>query len=272
MERIESVMQRGLQRRGMREVGEATKGNLERAVQILHTADSVAIVTGFPILGTGKGETDGITGSLALAETLAEKGMTVVLVSDSVNCPLLVAGVKKSLKIPILSREEFASCIWRGSRRVLMSVERPGKASDGSYYSMRGECLDEEVEDFDTLFLWAKKEGIVTMAIGDGGNELGLGAYREFIERQVVMGARIAAKEAADLVMVAGTSNWGAHGVCAGLKGISDPKTEMEREEARLKKIVRAGAVDGTTRRREATVDGYSIIEYLARVREIYNK
>lgn len=272
MEKIERIMQQGLERRGMGEVGVATQGNLKYAIDILDSADSVAIVTGFPIKGTGSGETDGITGSLVLAETLAASHKSVVLISDAVNRPLLLAGLAPNMAIPVLSQQDFSAREWTGDRRVMVFVERPGKAQDGSYYSMRGECLDTETEDFDELLLHAKGSGLKTLAIGDGGNELGLGAYRELIGKNVVLGEKIAAREAADLVLVAGTSNWGAHGICAGLKSMRDPEDEMEREKQRLQKIVEAGAIDGATKRREATVDGYSGEEYISQIGRIYGK
>ncbi len=272
MEQIERIMQQGLERRGMGEVGVATQGNLKCAIDILDSADSVAIITGFPIKGTGRGETDGITGSLALAETLSVSCKSVVLISDAVNRPLLLAGLAPSMPIPVLSQRDFAAREWMCGRRVMVFVERPGKAQDGSCYSMRGECLDEEMEDFDQLLLYAKRSGLKTLAIGDGGNELGLGAYRELIGKNVVLGEKIAAREAADLVLVAGTSNWGAHGICAGLKAMRNPEAEMEREMERLKKIVEAGAVDGATKRSEATVDGYSGEDYITQIGRIYGK
>jgi hypothetical protein len=161
---------------------------------------------------------------------------------------------------------------WENKQGVFVAIERPGKSADGSMYSMRGECLDGEVEEFDSLLEWAKFRKLPTLAIGDGGNELGLGQYKKLIGKCVDQGERIAAQIAADLVLVAGTSNWGAHGICAGLKAGAKPEEEKKREADRLKKIVAAGAIDGATKRREESVDGYDRTAYLEQVGRIYGK
>ena len=59
----------------------------------------------------------------------------------------------------------------------LISLERPGKAENGHYHSMRGEVLDDMITDSALFLSEAKKAGAVTISIGDGGNEMGMGTY-----------------------------------------------------------------------------------------------
>jgi hypothetical protein len=98
----------------------------------------------------------------------------------------------------------------------------------------------------------------VTVGVGDGGNEIGMGNVRARLVRARSPLARIASVVRTDHLVVAGTSNWGAYGIVAHLSRLAgrpllhSPDVERRMVEA----CVQAGAVDGITRRREDTVDG----------------
>src|SRR5262249_21382366 len=84
----------------------------------------------------------------------------------------------------------------------------------------------------------------VTVGIGDGGNEIGMGAARARIARIDPLRARIAAVVGVDHLVVAGVSNWGAYGVVAalGLLTANDllHTAEVERRPARASLGARA--------------------------------
>ncbi len=61
----------------------------------------------------------------------------------------------------------------------------------------------------DALFL-RRRSGTVTIGVGDGGNEIGMGRVRARVVRDVPNGAKIASVVRTDHLMVAGISNWGA--------------------------------------------------------------
>jgi len=98
----------------------------------------------------------------------------------------------------------------------------------------------------------------VTIGIGDGGNEIGMGKVRTRLAGLDALRARIAAVVPVDHLVVAGVSNWGGYGIAAalgrltGLDLLHTPEIERRLVEA----CVAAGACDGVTRRREPTVDG----------------
>lgn len=62
-----------------------------------------------------------------------------------------------------------------------MAIERPAVAHDGYCYSMRARDLSPFVGHTHCLFSWAKKLGISTTGIGDGGNELGRKNYHNIM-------------------------------------------------------------------------------------------
>jgi hypothetical protein len=69
--------------------------------------------------------------------------------------------------------------------------------------------------------------------------------------------ARIASVVRADHLVVAGVSNWGAYGIVAQLGRLTGQRllhTPVE-ERAMIDACVKAGAVDGLTKRPEPTVD-----------------
>jgi hypothetical protein len=123
----------------------------------------------------------------------------------------------------------------------------------------------------DALFLTARRASgrrPVTIGVGDGGNEIGMGNVRARLARSGPLLARIASVVRVDHLVVAGVSNWGAYGVVAqlgrlaGLDLLHTPAVERQLVEA----CAQAGAVDGITRRREPTVDGLPLAAHAAMV------
>jgi hypothetical protein len=141
-----------------------------------------------------------------------------------------------------------------------VAIERPARTRDGDYRSARGESVKDWNAPLDALFLVAGPR-VVTVGIGDGGNEIGMGN----VARRIPLARRpdgrrvpIAGVVRVRHLVVAGTSNWGAYGVIAALEALAArallPSAEEER--AMVQACVDAGAVDGITRRPEPTVDG----------------
>jgi len=147
----------------------------------------------------------------------------------------------------------------------IIAVERPGKAQDGKCYSMRGEDISDIVPMMDELFEEARKVGITTIAVGDGGNEIGMGKVRSHVIDLIPNGKLICASFASDFLIVAGVSNWGAHALVASLSILSGINLlhDINTEILMLQKMVEAGAVDGCTKKKSMTVDGISLEENL---------
>jgi hypothetical protein len=86
------------------------------------------------------------------------------------------------------------------------------------------------------------------------------------LARESALMAKIASVVRVDHLVVAGTSNWGAYGIVAGLTRLTGrpllhtPATERRLIEA----CVAAGAVDGLRRWRRPTVDGLDLDTHAA--------
>ena len=113
--------------------------------------------------------------------------------------------------------------------------------------------------------------GAETISIGDGGNEMGMGAYRREIEAHVPCGKLICASEAADITLASGVSNWWGWGIAALLSlqaGLYLLPTEAQEAEL-LHRVVEAGGVDGCTKEHTETVDHLSLAVHLSVLRSV---
>ena len=88
---------------------------------------------------------------------------------------------------------------------VVLSSERVGRSADGKYYSMLGKDVSSKVSPIDNFFIKATNcPDITTIAIGDGGNELGMGKVLDKIHKHVSLGEKIACVVSSDLLITAG--------------------------------------------------------------------
>jgi hypothetical protein len=267
---MEALVYKGLERRGL--AGLETAGAYEMAAGVLVEASRVLILTGFPIRGARLGETDGPPGALSVAQALEQLGKVTAFATDAYNAPLLELGMtqfglKSQLYVfaPGVERAALNKSYETFRPDAVISIERPGRARDGACYSMRGEAISDLAPILDPFFELAKAAGIPTLAIGDGGNEIGMGNLKDVIVHQVANGEKIAATTAADHLMLAAVSNWGAHALVGTMSLMSgrDLLHSAKDESALIHGMIRLGAVDGATKLAEATVDGYSLEDNL---------
>ena len=240
---------------------------LDRLQEALKEITGVVILTGFPVrlgLHNFTGETDGPLGAANLAYAFESIGVPVWLLTDEeaywvVNAAVTRRGCKcRPLMLPKYEADEFIAAQLDAIKPShVLTIERPGKARDGHYHNMRGGIIDAMFVDASSIIEAARERGITTVSIGDGGNEIGMGALAETIEKYVPHGEAICAREVADIALISGVSNWWGWGVSALLSrmyGINLlPSDDMER--GMLHEMVLAGSVDGCTKKPEETVD-----------------
>jgi len=133
--------------------------------------------------------------------------------------------------------------------------------------TMRGFDTSDRVSPAHFLF---ERTKAVTIGIGDGGNEIGMGKLPwDVIRANVPGGGAVACRVATKHLIVAGISNWGAYGLAAGvacLRGkswsadLADPAIETRL----LKLMVEKGPlVDGRLGKPAVSVDGVPLDRYL---------
>lgn len=241
------------------------RDHLRLAALSLLTAKKVLITSGFPILKAGAGETDGPPGGLAIGQALTRLGIPVAYITDRHHEHLFKAlGAQPIIRFKpdLLQKHGFSH---------LVAVERPGRARDGCYYNMRGEEITALVEPLDQLFVDAEVSSILTIGIGDGGNEVGMGRVFRGVARAIENGAKIASTVLTDYVVVSGVSNWGAYGLVGVLSVLCGQDLLPSGGEIieSVTRLVQAGAVDGLSGKSEPTVDGLALEHTLELVEEI---
>ncbi len=243
-------------------------GHLRLAALSLLGGKKILIASGFPVLKAGAGETDGPPGALALGRALAKLGLETAYLTDELNRPLFEAiGA-----LPLLANEP--GLLERSRATHLVAVERPGRARDGRYYNMFGKDISHLVEPLDRLFLEAAEQNIVTIGVGDGGNEIGMGRVLKGVTKAVDKGRLIASVVPTDYVVISGVSNWGAYGLVAGLSIMTGQDLLPHGDEIRecVRKMVAAGAVDGVSGERLEKVDGLDLgrsVELVEEMRDL---
>jgi hypothetical protein len=268
--KIEEIISLNLENRGMDKI--KLKRQLESCVMELNESDTIVVVTGFAIKDTNIGETDGPPGALALAYALEKLGKSVIIITDKYSEVFLKDGVNLlglSSELVIFEdkkeKEQAEEIINKYKPSHIIGIERPGRGIDNRCYSMLGEDITKYCPNTDLLFVKAKENNISTSAIGDGGNEVGMGKIRDFVTRYVNKGNIICADFATDNLIISGVSNWGAFGICAGLSIINNNMIMYDEElyEKISTEMLKKGALDGCSRKKEATVDGLTYEENL---------
>ena len=108
---------------------------------------------------------------------------------------------------------------------LVFSTERVGRNENGIYYNMRGRDYGMGRARIDLLVDEAISRGCPVVAVGDGGNEIGMGLVAEAVKTSVPCGATgdcpcgggIGAVTGADILMTAAVSNWGCTAICAAM-------------------------------------------------------
>ncbi len=241
--------------RGMKTLQRALEpGYCLRAAQLLRDIKGTVLIgTGFPVVDTF--ETDGPVGAIALYNCLEYLGAEPVIVCGPPMSTALASSYRvHEIKVgPHDQREEEAlQALERYQPALVLSIERPGQAEDGHYYNMRGEDISARAACFDT---YLKRCQCPSIAIGDGGNEIGMGNVKEALGQLDIN----AAHTCCDELIVADVSNWGAYGIIAflGLWRNEDLLGKIEPLKI-LQYLSALGSVDGVTRRNELTEDGLS--------------
>ena len=263
--------------------------------------DRVLVVTG---AGTPpwlpNGETDGPMGAAAVARAI-EIGLgakPVMLAEERNLAPVIAAtqaaglavvdealfiqrnGCARAIALPLgeeAGRAAAESLFAAHSPSAVIFVEKAGPNAKGLFHSLLGTSrTPDTMANAHFLAERARRDGVLTIGVADGGNEIGCGIILEAV-RDIQPFGRISKKprgrrhrdrdgdRRADLRRH--ISNWGAYGIAAALAGLLgnvDVLHDVETERRMLERCVAAGAMDGIEARQVPLVDGTSLGVQLA--------
>lgn len=269
LDQIIHIMRHDPMKRGLASI--VPPPNLSAVLDSILRGERFMILTGFPILAAGIGESDGPSGAVQIAYALTKMGKACTIVTDRYSDTLVRSCCEAiDLDVPMLSVPltesslHCASILEQLNPTHIITIERPSKGADGKFHNMSGADISHMVADTDS-FLQNPHNKITTISIGDGGNECGMGSFRDRIVNSVKNGSQICAVTTCDFPLAAGVSNWWGWGLASALSvrlGV-DLLLPFDAEVALLSAINRAGGVDGTKGIVADSVDGLDYEEYL---------
>jgi hypothetical protein len=264
------------------------------------TSDTlVYVMTGFVLRPHLQPETDGITGALLFVRALIRAfGITPVIVIPEKNVPAVLTcapllglhvydDIETARRLPLsfayttisVDKNEAEKMIARllaGPKpAAVFSTETAGANINGEYHNAVGVNMTEIEAKQDNLFTGMQQLGVPTFAVGDLGNEIGMGTIethiRQFIPYTGGRGAYsscecgcntgITSCTRADYLVTATVSDWGVYAVIAALAYIRKDISIMhdaETEETVLRQCCLSGMVDMTGSLLPA-IDGFSV-------------
>ncbi len=239
--------------------------------------DKVIVTTGFPIPPTMASETDGPLGTLVLSRALSlALGAECIIVAEKRALSIIeVLAKSANASVGLLDFPLEENDAARRSNELMeelnpaavIAIEKVGRNRRGIYHNMRGSDVSDRAIKADQLILEAERRNVLTVGIGDGGNEIGMGQIAEAVRKHVPngevcncpCGAGIACETKTDNLVAASVSNWGAYGIAACLAAVTGEAEALhsgEREKNLLMEASRSGAVDGITGKNTPSVDG----------------
>lgn len=239
--------------RGMSQLRGALPSNLFTAAAraLIGTSDPIVIGTGFPI--GGPPETDGPPGAFAIHDALKRIGKSVRIASwqEAIDIFGKVRPDIEYLRIPRQPLDEEIRLI---SNVSFVAIEICARTIDGTYRDMRHRDISDIAPNFEDFFGTR-----ALVAIGDGGNEFGLGELPPsfFDEWDVIPPA-----SQADHIVPGMVSNFAAYALVAAIErecGAEDLLPKSEDHIDMIKGLVEHGCVDGLSAKREFKVDGYDL-------------
>lgn len=259
----------------------------------------VFIATGFadrPDIDPAIAETDGPPGAVALARALhlAYKAAPVLLVEErnleanravleaaglrcltveqavaaTKNRAPLHAGAVLGFPTDPLEAKIAAECLIEAyAPAAVICTEKGSMNRKGLIHTTRGHDVTADQAKIDLLMQEAAARGILTIGVGDGGNEVGMGVLEDKIRASLPYGAvcqcpcggGFAPYTPVDALIVAGVSNWGCYGLCACIAILSGERRALhgpELEELILASCARNHFIDGRSGFTEPSVDG----------------
>ena len=225
---LKEYLQKDYCKRAAEKLLQAPKGN-------------VLITTGFYVAGYA--ETDGPTGTLAVARALEGLGYHGIVITDK-YC-------EGFFELKNISVEYVAINADPSVYEEILAKYRP-------VYMISIDSITGQTACIDTLFELAVQKKIPTIGVGDGGNEIGMGNVRQVILEKLELNPCVVT---VDDLIIATTSNWGAYALAAYMAKLSGKPVFITYEEIEeyMAQIVALGCVDGVTKQKKMGTDGFSM-------------
>jgi len=267
----------------------------QKLAETVKSGDLVFIMTGFVLMPFKKAETDGIVSAALLARSLvAAFGAKPVIICPEDNVTAVenlaaCVGLKIFKSIDALKetpdsmgvltftkdKSKAGECadaiIAQGIPSAVISIECPGENAKGVYHNATGIDVTEVEAKQDVLFDKLRAMGVLNIAIGDLGNEIGMGTIGDYIKQHIPYAAEggcrcpcaggILARTKADNIITATVSDWGCYAMTSMLAYILEKPDVMHGADLEKQAMITAsesGMIDMSGRQIPA-IDGFGI-------------
>ena len=212
----------------------------------------VFLYTGFYVKGYA--ETDGPLGTYFLALAIAKLGYKPIIITD-IYCKDYFMDIE-TIYIPLegMENHKYQKLLDDYNPVCHFSIERLGRDKNGNYLNSKGVSIGEFTAPVDELYMLGGRSS-PTFAIGDGGNEIGMGNFKEFLKD--TLHVEPCAIES-DYPIIASVSNWGAYGFITYMQLFLRKKLlpKFDEVEKYMDYILQLGCVDGIKCENVKSVDG----------------
>lgn len=267
----------------------------KKLTEKLGNGSLVYIMSGFVLHPYEKAETDGLIGSVLLARALSKAfGAKPVIICPEEGAAAVeelseCVGMKffKSVKevcdnpysigalIFTKEKTEAEKCadeiISQGIPDAVVAIECPGANEKGVYHNATGIDVTRLEAKQDILFEKLRDMGVLNIAIGDLGNEIGMNAIGDYIKENIPYAAKkscrcscgggILAHVKADNIITATVSDWGCYALIAAvafIKGNPDIMHDACLQEQAMITAAENGLIDMTGESIPA-IDGFGV-------------
>lgn len=261
--------------------GPTSMNAARKLTQTVKDGDIVYIMTGFVLRPFKKAEMDGIVSAALLCRALVLAfGVKPVIVCPKANyeavrqlAPCVGLHLREDMQelreIPVsmgvivftddaaLAPKQAEEIIDRDHPSAVISVECPGANENGVYHNATGLDVTELEAKQDILFEKLQRKGVLNIAIGDLGNEIGMGAIHDTLEAYIPYAAQgtcrcgcgggIAVRTKADNIITATVSDWGCYAMIAALAYLKENPDIMhtpELEQKTMETACHSGMID----------------------------
>lgn len=244
--------------------------------------DLVYILVGFVLLPHKVPEMDGTVSAMLLARALVmafNAKPVIVCPADSVQaiekCAAVVGlhiyedldtvqALPLSMGVVAFTKDKAAApaqaeALAARKPAAVIAVEASGANALGVYHNAVGKDVTEMQAKSEALWNLLRAQGVPNIAIGDLGNEIGMGTIADHIKRYVPFtdkgecqcgcGGGILSATAADNIITATCSDWGCYGLMAALAYLKKDMEILHREEMEsevMRVAARSGFIDMT--------------------------
>lgn len=251
--------------------------------RVIKKDDYVFLLTGFVLLPHEVPEMDGMVSTMLLARALvtafdakpviicpedclpAVKGCAPVVGLHLYEDPKLLKERPMSMGVRAFTKDTHvaqgqAEALWEEMHpSAVISIEAPGANEQGVYHNATGLNITRLEAKTDILFAYLQSKGVCNVAIGDLGNEIGMGTIGEHIKKYIPYTAEgecrcgckggILAATSADCIITATCSDWGCYGLMAALAYLKQDMEILHDEDMEaevMKTASRHGLIDMT--------------------------